>query len=221
MKTQSCVGRLLATRQPVGGTTERESMSMRAKNLGLAAVAATAALVLAACGGGSSSSESSSASSSGSESSSSSASESSSSEAPAEGGTVTIWASLDQPVIDGLKAGLEPLAAEKGITVDWQKVDDINSLIITTVQAGEVPDIALIPQPGVVRQLVDLGAAYPLDGVVDMATLQSTMIPGELEAGTFDGQLYGLLTSMNVKGLVWYPKAAWEAGGYAVPTIYQ
>jgi alpha-glucoside transport system substrate-binding protein len=40
------------------------------------------------------------------------------------------------------------------------------------------------------------------------------MIPGTLEAGTVDGKLYGLLVSANVKGLIFYPKKAWDAAGY-------
>lgn len=188
-------------------------MNVRKNGLGLAAVAATAALVLAACGGGGTSAESSAAAGA-----TAAASAAASSAAPAEGGTVTIWTSVDQPVMDGLKAGLEPLATAQGITVEWQKVDSIDQLIITKAQAGDVPDIAIVPQPGVIQKLVDLGAVKPLEGVLDTAALQSSMIPGELEAGIMsDGQLYGLLTSMNVKGLVWYPKAAWEANGYAVP----
>lgn len=180
-------------------------MNLPKKGIGVAAVAASAALVLAACGGSSSDSASSS-------------SAAPASSAAAAGGTVTIWTSVDQPVMDGLKAGLEPLATAKGITVDWQKVDNINDLIITKVQAGETPDIALIPQPGVIQKLVDLGAVKPLDDILPAGTADA-MIPGELEAGTMsDGKIYGLLTSMNVKGLVWYPKAAWEANGYTVPT---
>lgn len=168
-----------------------------------AAVVATAAVVLAACGGGESETAAPTAEGSA---------------AAAEGGTVTIWTSVDQPVMDGLKAGLEPIAAAQNITVEWQKVDAIDQLIITKAQAGDLPDIAIVPQPGVVQKLVDLGVAKPLDGVVDMENLKSITVPGEIEAGIMsDGSLYGLLTSMNVKGLVWYPKAAWEANGYAVP----
>ena len=43
------------------------------------------------------------------------------------------------------------------------------------------------------------------------------MMPGTLDAGTVDGKLYGLLVSMNVKGLVFYNKQAWDAAGYKTP----
>lgn len=134
--------------------------------------------------------------------------------------TVTIWSSIDQPVQDGLQKVLEEKAAADGITIDWQKVDDINSLIMTKIQSGETPDIALIPQPGVVKDMVAQGATVPLDDVVDVGALEASMVPGTLDAGTVDGQLQGLLVSMNIKSLVWVNKKAWEEAGYEVPTSF-
>jgi len=130
--------------------------------------------------------------------------------------TVKIWSSVDQPVQDGLLKALEAKisAGGDGITVDWQKVDNINQLIMTKIQANDTPDIAFIPQPGVVKDIVSRGAAQPLDDVVDMGALQGNMVPGTLEAGTVDGKLYGMLTSANVKGLIFYNKPAWEKAGY-------
>jgi alpha-glucoside transport system substrate-binding protein len=133
-----------------------------------------------------------------------------------EGNTVTIWSSVDQPVQDGLLKDLEAKIKAGGddIKVDWQKVENINQLIMTKIQANDTPDIALIPQPGVVADIVSRDAATQLDDVVDMDALQASMTPGTLDAGTVDDKLYGLLVSMNVKGLVFYPKKAWEAAGY-------
>jgi alpha-glucoside transport system substrate-binding protein len=130
--------------------------------------------------------------------------------------TVTIWSSVDQPVQDGLLKALEAKidAGGDNITVDWQKVENINQLIMTKIQANDTPDIAFIPQPGVVADIVSRDAAQPLDDVVDMSTLESNMVPGSLDAGTVDDKLYGLLVSANVKGLIFYPKKAWEAAGY-------
>ena len=131
---------------------------------------------------------------------------------------VTIWSAVDQPIQDGLQKDLTDKLAADGITVDWQKVEDINKLIIQKIQAKDTPDIALIPQPGVVGDMVKLGAGNPLDGVLDMAALQASMVPGTLDTGTVDGKLYGLLVSMNVKSLVFYNKKAWDEKGYKAPT---
>jgi alpha-glucoside transport system substrate-binding protein len=131
--------------------------------------------------------------------------------------SVTIWASVDQPIIDGFEKHLDAAADKAGITVKFEKVENINQLIMTKIQANDAPDIALIPQPGVVGDIVSRGAAFPLDDVVDTAALSETMIPGTLDVGTFDDKLYGLLVQMNVKSLVFYNKPAWEKAGYQVP----
>jgi alpha-glucoside transport system substrate-binding protein len=134
------------------------------------------------------------------------------------GSTIKIWVSVDQPILDGIKAVVDPEAKAQGLTIQWSKVNNINQLIITKIQANDVPDIAWIPQPGVVSDIVKRGKATALDGVLDMSALQASMVPGTLDAGTVNGKLYGLLVSANAKSFVFYPKKAWDAAGYKVPT---
>ncbi|RLV50781.1 carbohydrate ABC transporter substrate-binding protein [Nocardioides mangrovicus] len=133
--------------------------------------------------------------------------------------TVTIWSSIDQPVQDGLKKKLvsELKADNSKITIKWQKVENINQLIITKIQAGDTPDIALVPQPGVVSQMKSLGAVKPLDGVVSKDEL-SSYLPGAADFSKFDGKTYGLIVSMNIKGLVFYNKPWFTQKGYTAPT---
>jgi alpha-glucoside transport system substrate-binding protein len=159
----------------------------------LLAIAAAAALTLtAACGGGGGSGGS-------------------------DDKTVTIFASMDQPVIDGLEKKTDEMGKDAGITIKWQRVENINQLIMQKIQANDTPDIAFIPQPGVVSDMVKRGAAFPLDDVLDRGALKESMVPGGLDAGTVDGKLYGLLGSMNVKSLVFYNKKAWADAGYEAP----
>ena len=131
--------------------------------------------------------------------------------------SVTIYASMDQPVVDGLQKAIDAKAKDAGITVKFQRVENINQLIMQKIQANDTPDIAMIPQPGVVKDIVKRGAAKPLDDVLDMGALQDNMLPGTLDAGTVDGKLYGLLASANVKSLVFYNKKAWDEAGYEAP----
>jgi len=134
--------------------------------------------------------------------------------------TVTIWSSVDPPVKAGLQKALEAKLKAEGktnIKISWSTVTNINQVIITKIQAGSTPDIAFIPQPGVVAQMQQLGAIKPLDSILDMSTLQSSMVPGTLDAGTINNQLYGLLVSANVKGLVFYNKPEWTKAGWKTP----
>lgn len=168
-------------------------LSQRGRSVLAASVAAVLASTgLAACGGGGSSSGSNSK-------------------------TVTVWTSVDQPTIDGFKKVLDPQAKKQGITVVWKKVNGINQLVMTSIQANKAPDIAMIPQPGVVADIVKRNKATALDSILDMSTLKSSMTAGTLESGTVNGKLYGLLVSMNIKSLVFYNKKAWAKAGYPIP----
>ena len=173
----------------------------RGRLLAVGAAIAASAMGLAACSSSSTPSASSSSSSGGITGST----------------TVNVWTSMDQAVVDGVQKQTDVMAAAKGITIKWNRVDNINQVIMTKLNAADKPDIALIPQPGVVADMVSRGAGFPLNDVLDMNALQSSMIPGTLDAGTINGKLYGLLVSANVKSLVWYNKPAWDAAGYQIP----
>jgi len=131
--------------------------------------------------------------------------------------TVTIWTSMDQPIIDGLEATLAPRAKAAGITVKWSKVDNISQLIVQKVQANDPPDIAMMPQPGIIKDLAAKGKVTALDNVLDLPALRGSMTAGTLDVAQVGGKTYGLMVSMNVKGLVFYPKKAFEAAGYTAP----
>ena len=187
------------TTAPAASPETREGDLMRItrrRRTAAVALAATAALTMSGClagdGGGESGGESDS--------------------------EVLIYASMDPPVIEGLQKALDAKAEGEDFTVKIEAVEDINSLIMQRIQAGDTPDIAMIPQPGVVRDVVERAeTTIPLDDVVDTAALEESMTPGTLEVGAVDDTPYGLLVSMNVKSLVFYNKPAWEKAGYPIP----
>src|SRR4029079_11279331 len=37
---------------------------------------------------------------------------------------------------------------------------------------------------------------------------------------TYNGKHYGIPTNVNLKSMIWYPKAAFDAAGYTVPTTW-
>lgn len=149
------------------------------------------ALGLTACGGGSGSSNST---------------------------TVTIWSSIDPLVQKGMSTKLEAELKQQNsnIKINWQTVQNINQLIITKMQSGGQPDIAFVPQPGVVKQMLNVGKVYPLNNVVDASSL-SSMISGAEDFAKVGNDIDGLIVSMNVKGLVFYDKPAFTQAGYKAP----
>jgi alpha-glucoside transport system substrate-binding protein len=119
----------------------------------------------------------------------------------------------------GFQAEVEAWAAENDVTVEFSQTGNFNQLINTRVQGNDAPDVALFPQPGIMTDLAGEGLLADLTDVVDQADLDA-MIPGALETGQVDGTQYAVPMSINVKSIVFYPKAAFEAAGYAAPTTY-
>lgn len=107
------------------------------------------------------------------------------------------------------------------IEVEYIPSADFTTLIRSRVQGNNPPDIALFAAPGLLLDLARGGDVIALDDTdVDVAKISETLIPGFLDSGQLDGKTYGLPMSLAPKSLVWYPKKAFEAAGYEVPTTH-
>lgn len=114
-----------------------------------------------------------------------------------------------------LVASLKAFEDESGIDIKYTSDRDFETTIKTRVSAGDTPDIALFPAPGSLLQMAEDGEIQPIDTFLDYDELERSLIPGFLEAVRLNGRVYGAPVKMAVKGLVWYPKKAYETGGYA------
>jgi alpha-glucoside transport system substrate-binding protein len=131
--------------------------------------------------------------------------------------TIEIMLGFTGDQFEAFKATVEPYAKSQGIKIKWAATSNFNQLINTRIQGRNLPDIAMFPQPGILKGLAAKNQLAPLDGILDLPTLKSSMTAGTLDAGTVNGKLYGLLVSMNVKSLVFYPKPAFTEAGYTIP----
>jgi alpha-glucoside transport system substrate-binding protein len=111
------------------------------------------------------------------------------------------------------EASLAAFEKSSGIDVQYTADTDFTTTIKQKTQSGDSPDIALFPQPGGLLELAAKGYVQPIDTYLDYDKLNTTLIPGFLEAARLNGRVYGAPMRMAVKSLVWYPKAAYEATG--------
>jgi alpha-glucoside transport system substrate-binding protein len=136
------------------------------------------------------------------------------------GRQVEIFGAFTAEEADQFRRALEPFEQETGIEVRYEGSRDFEALITTRAEGGDAPDVAIFPQPGLLQDLVDSGDIRALDGVVDLAALRESLIPGFLDAATFDDKVYGVPIRMAVKSVLWYPVPEFEQAGYEVPTTY-
>jgi alpha-glucoside transport system substrate-binding protein len=86
---------------------------------------------------------------------------------------------------------------------------------------GGTLDVAAVPQPGAIPALVDKGSIVSLEDLgFDIDELNSTLGESFVALGEYKGKHYGIPTNINLKSMVWYPKAAFDAAGYEVPTTW-
>jgi len=117
---------------------------------------------------------------------------------------------------EAFQAELDAWSESSGITVTYSGSDTFQTAIVTRVTAGDPPDIAIYPAPGVLKQ--QTASLVPLDDLIDVESIVADEAQGLPDIAKVDGVTYGLPYSINVKSLVWYNPEAFDKAGYAVPT---
>ncbi|HTW99811.1 MAG TPA: ABC transporter substrate-binding protein [Acidimicrobiales bacterium] len=118
-------------------------------------------------------------------------------------------------VVTGLEenailAGLEPFEQATGINVRYEGTTDQIAVLNTRVAAGDPPDVVFAEDPEQLIELARRGKLVPLNGVVDMASMDADFAKPLLRLGTVDGKLYAYYAIVNYHGLIWYDSDAYN-----------
>lgn len=199
------------------------SMRRRGATLLVGGVAAT--MLLAACGGGSSSSESSEAaatteaSAAASEGAVAAGCEAYAAYAPAEGTSVTIFTSILPPEQQLFEESWAEFETCTGIDIVYEGSDQFEAQLPTRIAGGNAPDIAFIPQPGLLQKLVQAGGPVAAPEAV-VANVDQYWNPAWKNYGTVDGTFYAAPLGSNMKSFVWYSPKKFAEWGITVPTTW-
>jgi alpha-glucoside transport system substrate-binding protein len=114
-------------------------------------------------------------------------------------------------------ADLDDWAQENGIDVRYTGTGNIAADIQSRVAEADPPDIALVPQPGLVRSLYEDGELQAMpEAVVQQAS--DSMGADAMALGRFDDVQVGIPFRINAKSLVWYRPDRFEELGLSVPS---
>lgn len=105
-----------------------------------------------------------------------------------------------------------------GVTVKFNTTRDLNAVLATAIQANNLPDIAILPNPGKLQELAREGVLQPLDYLeeADLKNYAATW----LRLGSYGGQLYGLYFKVANKSVIWYNPKEFKKNGWAVPQTW-
>src|SRR5215211_1009789 len=165
---------------------------MRRFRLGLALAAVAAGLVfaLAACGGdddeGGGSGES--------------------------GGTVSVlslWGGSEKEAFDKV---LAKFTADTGIKTQYETARDFLPVIRSRLAAGNPPSMAIVPRPGIVKELAGDGSLKSMDDLgIDADKINENYSEAWTDLTTFDDETWGIVAKANSKSTVWYDPARLKA----------
>ena len=138
-----------------------------------------------------------------------------------EGEEVFITGALVGNDAAGFQENFDSFTEETGIIVSFQGSDNFEQEVQIQMESGDTPDIALWPQPGAVVDAAQRGYLVSLEDLgVDMDEYRSSFSSYIVGLGEVDGAHYGGAHAFNLKSIVWYQPAEFEARGYSVPTTW-
>lgn len=126
-----------------------------------------------------------------------------------------VWQDAEAAAFEQVLDGFE---AETGATVTFTSTagEDVADVLDPRLDAGDPPDVAVLPQPGLLARYAASGAVLPLDDLVG-DDVEAGWAPEWRRLGTVDGRLYGVWFKAAHKSLVWYSIGAFEAAGVVPP----
>ena len=136
-----------------------------------------------------------------------------------EGETVEIYATIIDVEADALVTSWSDFEACTGIEIEYNGTQEAETQINVRAQAGDAPDLMIIPQPGLLQRLIADGYVVPAPEAVE-ANVDEFWSESWKGYGTVDGEFYAAPLMASVKGYVWYSPADFEENGYEVPATY-
>ncbi|WP_377271098.1 ABC transporter substrate-binding protein [Peterkaempfera sp. SMS 1(5)a] len=97
--------------------------------------------------------------------------------------------------------------------------DNVSAFLGSKVQGGAPPDVAFLPQVGVLQQFAKAGWVKPLSADVD-AALSANYGKGWKDLGAYGGKQYGVYFKAANKSTVWYNTKVFQDAGVSEPKTW-
>jgi alpha-glucoside transport system substrate-binding protein len=123
---------------------------------------------------------------------------------------MAVWTGAEQAAFQAVLDGFTQQNPD--VKVNYTAAgDQLPTQLSTAVQGGNPPDIAALPQPGLMTDFVKKGALKPIDFA--SSDISDNFGQSVVDLGTVDGKLYGFLFKAANKSLVWYNVQAYSDAG--------
>lgn len=133
------------------------------------------------------------------------------------GGSLSVAAVWTGPEQESFQAVLDAFTENTGIQTEFKSTgDDISTYLGSQVAGGNPPDVAILPQPGLLQALVEQGNLKPL-GEQPIANLEENFPQYWVDLASSGGDTYGVYFKAANKSTWWYNTQAFESAGVQPP----
>ncbi|MDG4828919.1 ABC transporter substrate-binding protein [Solwaraspora sp. WMMD1047] len=136
-----------------------------------------------------------------------------------DGESVSIYSSIRDTEADLLEESWAQFVDCTGIDIEYEGSGEFEAQLQVRVDGGNAPDIAFIPQPGLLARFAESGALKPASA--ETKAMAEENYPADwLKYSTVGGQFYGAPFGSNVKSFVWYSPKTFTEKGYQIPETW-
>ena len=136
-----------------------------------------------------------------------------------DGESVELYTTIQGVELDQLVESVTPFAECTNIDVQVVGTQQAETQITVRAEAGDAPELMIIPQPGLLNRLVQDGYVLPASQAVE-DNVDEFWSESWKGYGTIDGTFYAAPLMASVKGWIWYSPTEFTDKGLEVPTTW-
>jgi alpha-glucoside transport system substrate-binding protein len=130
----------------------------------------------------------------------------------------SLWGGSEQ---EAFQKVLTQFTKNTGIKTKYESARDFLPVIRTRLAAGNPPEVAIIPRPGVVAELARDDSLIPLEDLgLDPDKINENYSDTWTSLATVDDKLYGVVAKANSKSLIWYKPTSFQQNGFQIPKTW-
>ena len=136
-------------------------------------------------------------------------------------GSITVFSLWGGSEQEAFQKVLDQFTQDTGIETKYESARDFLPVIRTRLAAGNPPDVAIIPRPGVVAELARDDALISIEDLgLDPDTINENYSDTWTSLATVDDTLYGVVAKANSKSVIWYKPNSFQTNGFEIPTTW-
>jgi alpha-glucoside transport system substrate-binding protein len=107
-----------------------------------------------------------------------------------------------------------------GGRVEFEGSRDITAVLRARVMGGNPPDLAILPNPALMKEFARTGKLRAIEKFLDISQIRKNYTNTWLHLGSVDGNLIGLFVKASIKSSVWYNPKEFAANRWEIPKTW-